>query len=79
VGALHIQPSERRRIYVEWSSLRCERHILLVAGRPLYCWKNCKVVAKTHDISQLPCDPIVPHGLVLAIQAFKGSNHWGNG
>ena len=39
----------------------------------------CKVLAKNHDISQLPCDLIVPHRLVVPIQAFKGSNHWGNG
>lgn len=32
VGALHIHPSERRSIYVEWSALRCERHILRLAG-----------------------------------------------
>ena len=39
----------------------------------------CKVLAKNHDISHLPCDLIVPHRLVVPIQAFKGSNHWGNG
>lgn len=34
---------------------------------------------KCHDISRRPCDLIVPHRLVVAIQAFKGSNHCGSG
>jgi hypothetical protein len=31
-AALNIHASERRRIYVEWSALRCERHILRLTG-----------------------------------------------
>jgi hypothetical protein len=48
-------------------------------GAPYISGRTARSSQKNHDISQLPCDLIVPHRLVLAIQAFKGSNHCGSG